>query len=79
MDQFIYNFLLLIMVVSAFVAAFTPNLLASVITLIVFSGCLVVIYVILQAPDVALAEIVISGGITTGLFVVTISKTEGVE
>ena len=79
MEQILYYLLLILLLGSSIFAIATKNLLISVITLTVFSGSLVMLYVILQAPDVALAEIVISGGITTGLFIVTISKTEGLE
>ena len=76
MDQIIFNFLLLFLAVAAVFAIFTDNLINSVICLSVFSGILVVIFVFLQAPDVALAEAVISAGITTAFFIITINKTE---
>ena len=68
--------LLLFLVITAFVAVFTENIINSVISLSVFSGILVVIFVFMQAPDVALAEAVIAAGITTSFFIITINKTE---
>ena len=67
---------MLFLLVTAFFTVFTEDLLNSVITLSIFSGLMVVIFIILQAPDVALAEAVIAAGLTTGFFVITINKTE---
>ena len=68
--------LMIFLLITAFFAVFTDDLLNSVITLSIFSGILVVIFIVLQAPDVALAEAVIAAGLTTGFFVITINKTE---
>ncbi len=67
---------MIFLLITAFFAVFTDDLLNSVITLSIFSGILVVIFIVLQAPDVALAEAVIAAGLTTGFFVITINKTE---
>lgn len=77
MIEIILYILLLLTVCSAIVVVFADNLVSSVIGLSIFSSSLVVIFVIFQAPDVALAEIVIGSGITTGLFIITIDKTGG--
>jgi multicomponent Na+:H+ antiporter subunit B len=77
MIELIIYILLLLTIVSAGVVVFAKNLVNSVIGLSVFSSSLVVIFLIFQAPDVALTEIVIGSGITTGLFIVTIDKTGG--
>ncbi len=79
MSNLIFYFLLILLVLAAAFALFTKNLLNSIITLSIFSGVLVVILIFLQAPDVALAEAVISAGIMTSFFIITISKTGGVE
>lgn len=77
MIEVIIYILLLITVSSAVVVVFADNLVNSVIGLSIFSSSLIVIFVIFQAPDVALTEIVIGSGITTGLFIITIDKTGG--
>ncbi|MBM7556647.1 Na(+)/H(+) antiporter subunit B [Halanaerobacter jeridensis] len=77
MIEIILYILLLLTVVAALVVVFADNLVSSVIGLSIFSSSLVVIFVIFQAPDVALTEIVIGSGITTGLFIITIDKTGG--
>ena len=76
MIELTYYILLLFLLVTAFFAVFTDNILKAVISLSVFSAIMVVIFIILQAPDVALAEAVIAAGLTTGFFVITINKTE---
>ncbi len=77
MITIIFNILLLFLLLTAFTAVFTDNIFNSVIVLSVFSGILVVVFIILQAPDVALAEAVIAAGLTTSFFIITINKTEG--
>mgnify|MGYP006272212297 FL=1 len=79
MMELILYLLLLLTLLSAGTVAFADNLVNSVIGLSIFSSSLVVIFVIFQAPDVALTEIVIGSGITTGLFIITIDKTGGGE
>ncbi|MGM0471421.1 MAG: hydrogenase subunit MbhD domain-containing protein [Bacillota bacterium] len=69
--------LLLFTLISAFYAVLTSNLINSIIGLSIFSFNLIVIFLILQAPDVALAEVIISSGITTVLFIITLDKTGG--
>ena len=76
MIEIIFYILMLFLLLTAFYAVFTDDLLNAVITLSVFSGILVVIFIILQAPDVALAEAVIAAGLTTSFIVITINKTE---
>ena len=76
MGSTIFVLFLLFLLITAITAVFTKNLINSVISLSVFSGILVIIFVFLQAPDVALAEAVIAAGITTSFFIITINKTE---
>ncbi|WP_097017603.1 Na(+)/H(+) antiporter subunit B [Orenia metallireducens] len=72
----ILNMLMIFLLFTAFFAVFTKNLLNSIITLAIFSAILIVIFVILQAPDAALAEAVIGAGLTLTFFVITINKTK---
>jgi multicomponent Na+:H+ antiporter subunit B len=72
----ILNMLMIFLLFTAFFAVFTKNLLNSIITLAIFSAILIVIFVILQAPDAALAEAVIGAGLTLAFFVITINKTK---
>ncbi|MEC3884946.1 hydrogenase subunit MbhD domain-containing protein [Halobacillus sp. HZG1] len=76
MIDIIFNLLLIFLVITAFFIAFSKDLAQSVLTLPIFGTILVVIFVILQAPGVALAEVVMTAGLTTLFFVITINKTE---
>lgn len=76
MIDIIFNILMIFLIITAFFMVFTKDISNSVITLPIFGAILVVIFVILQAPGVALAEAVITAGLTTGFFVITINKTE---
>jgi len=71
----ILNILMIFLLFAAFFVVFTKNLLNSVIILFIFSTILVVIYVILQAPDAALAEAVIAAGLTIAFLVITVNRT----
>ncbi|MGM0501509.1 MAG: Na(+)/H(+) antiporter subunit B [Bacillota bacterium] len=77
MVELIIYISLIIALCSATVVVFANNLVNSVIGLSIFSSSLIVVFLVFQAPDVALTEIVIGSGITTGLFIVTIDKTGG--
>jgi len=71
----IFNMLMVFLIFTAFFMVFTKDLLNSVIALQIFGAIMVVIFLILQAPGVALAEALIAAGLTTGFFVITINKT----
>lgn len=53
------------------------NLLASVIIFMVYSLIMAILWQQLNAPDLAITEAAVGAGITTILFVVTISKLKG--
>lgn len=68
--------LMIFLLITAFFIVFNKNTIHAVIIYPIFGALLVVIFVILQAPGVALAEAVMSAGLTTGFFVITVHKTE---
>ncbi len=72
----IFNLLIIFLIITAFFIVFSKDISHSVIILPIFGAILVVIFVILQAPGVALAEAVMTAGLTTMFFVITINKTE---
>ncbi|WP_227938300.1 Na(+)/H(+) antiporter subunit B [Alkalihalobacillus deserti] len=76
MIDILFNLLMIFLLITAFFMVFTKDISNSVITLPIFGAILVVIFVILQAPGVALAEAVMTAGLTTVFFVITINKTE---
>lgn len=77
MVELVLYLLVALILLTAFFAVFTDQLVNAVIALSLFSSSMVVIFLVLQAPDVALAEIVIDSGLTTGFFIIAIDKTGG--
>ncbi|XQY93793.1 Na(+)/H(+) antiporter subunit B [Metabacillus sp. HB246100] len=76
MIDILINLLMIFLLITTCFMVFTKDPSNSVITLPLFGTILVVIFVILQAPSAALAEAVITAGLTTTFFVMTIHKTE---
>jgi len=72
-------FILIITIIMAIFALQFKNLLNAVIALAVFSLLLSLIFYLLHAPDVAIAEAAVGAGVATTLFVVVISKTKRKE
>ncbi|MFW6287310.1 MAG: Na(+)/H(+) antiporter subunit B [bacterium] len=71
----ILEYLLIIMlVISAFLAVSFKEELISIICLSVFSVSLTALYLLYKAPDVALAEAVIGAGLNTAIFMTAISQ-----
>ena len=68
--------LLLLLVVFGGYAVLTDSLINSIIALSVYSINLTVIFLVLQAVDVAMTEAVIGAELITSFFVITINKTE---
>jgi energy-converting hydrogenase B subunit D len=68
--------LLALLIVTALVACLHRNLLVAVVMLSAFSLTMAVMWVMLRAPDLALAEVVAVGVVSTVFFVVTIFRTE---
>ena len=67
---------LTLLILSAFMAIRMKDLLASAVILGIFSLLMALIYLLLDAPDVALTEAAVGAGITTVLFIGTLSFTE---
>ncbi|MCH2546261.1 MAG: DUF4040 domain-containing protein [Alphaproteobacteria bacterium] len=65
-----------LLIISAFMAIRMRDLLASSVMLGVFSLLMALIYLLLDAPDVALTEAAVGAGISTVLFLGTLSFTE---
>jgi len=68
--------LLSLLIVTALAACLHRNLLVAVIMLSAFSLVMGLVWVTLRAPDLALAEVVAVGVVTTVFFVVTIFRTQ---
>ena len=63
---------LIMLVLSAFMALWFKNTLHSVIALGVFSVALALEFYILRAPDVAVAEAATGAGLTTAIFIIAL-------
>ena len=72
----LYLFCLLLVLSAVLSVEFKDNL-SSVIALSAFSVLLTAVFIALRAPDVAMAEAVVSTGFLTALFVVTVNKVRG--
>ncbi len=69
----------LIMIVFAILALYLKDLVASVIAAGVLSLFASILYLILQAPDVAMTEAAIGAGLLTMIFLLAIKKTKQIE
>ena len=73
------SFLVLIMVIFAIYAVHTGDLMYAVVATMAVSLIVSILFYVLQAPDVAMAEAAIGAGISTAVFVIAIKKTERYE
>jgi energy-converting hydrogenase B subunit D len=67
------------MIVSAVVAMYTEDLVSSVIAVGVVSLFASILYLLLQAPDVAMTEAAIGAGLSTLIFLYALKKTRDTE
>ncbi len=71
--------LVIIMLIAAVVAAVLKDLLGAVIVAALVSLITAILFYLLQAPDVAMAEASIGAALETVIFVIAIRKTERFE
>lgn len=72
-------FLVILLIVCALIVERTKDLLSAIIVFAAFSLILSVLWLILQAPDVALTEAAVGAGITTVVMLAVLAKTERYE
>jgi uncharacterized MnhB-related membrane protein len=65
------------LILTAVYAIFASSPIDSIISMSIFSINLTVVFIIMQAPDVAMTEAVIGLGLVTAFYVVAVNKTEG--
>lgn len=75
MNPALHTPVLIVLLISAFMALWSRNLLHSIISLGVFSLVLALEFYILRAPDVAIAEAAIGAGLSTTIFIITLRAT----
>ena len=71
--------LLSLLVVCAIATIFTKRLLTAVVIYMSFSLIMSVVWVLLQAPDLAITEAAVGAGVTSILFFVTLDKIHKME
>lgn len=72
---FLADLLLAFMLIAAVAVVLAPRLIYSLIALSIFSTILVIQYVLLKAPDVALTEAALGTGLSTLVYLTAIRKT----
>ena len=77
--QYFMMFLVVLMIGLSIYAISTKELLSAVIASGFISLAASIVYLYLQAPDVAMTEAAIGAGITTLIFVIAVRKTKGKE
>ena len=68
--------LMLFLCLVAVYAVFSHVIIHAVVAMSVFSIITAVVFLLLQAPDVAMTEAVIGAGLVTAFFVLTLNKIE---
>jgi uncharacterized MnhB-related membrane protein len=68
--------LLTLLILLAFIALQTRNMVGSVVLMAVFSLLSCLIFYLLHAPDVALTEAAVGSGVGTVIFIWIVFKTE---
>ena len=71
--------LVLFLIVSAIAMERTKDLLSAVIIFASYGLIMSVLWLMLRAPDIAMAEAVIGAGVTTILFIAVLSRTGRME
>lgn len=71
--------LLTLLVICTISTVFTKRLLTAVVIYMSFSLIMSIIWVLLQAPDLAITEAAVGAGITSILYFVTLDKIKRIE
>ena len=75
----LFNILLIMLIVLAVIVVELKDLLYATIIAGFYSVIIAVLYFMLQAPDIALTQVVVGVGLQTAILIITISKTLRVE
>jgi len=67
--------LLLFLIATALCVVYTRDLLAAAVIFSAYSLIMCIVWQLLSAPDLAMTEAAVGAGVTTVLFIITISKT----
>jgi uncharacterized MnhB-related membrane protein len=72
-------FLILLMLIAAIAASIFRDLISAVIAAALVSLVAAILFYLLQAPDVAMAEAAIGAALTTAIFIIAIRRTKRYE
>lgn len=70
--------LLTFLVVCAVAASLSKNLLNTILIFMSYSLVMSIIWILLEAPDLAITEAAVGAGVTTVLFLLTLKKIHGI-
>jgi len=79
LNALLHFVILIIIAITAIAAVIARDLILAVLALAAMSLMVSLEFYLLHAPDVAMAEAAVGGGITTALFVLVISRTKRFE
>jgi multicomponent Na+:H+ antiporter subunit A len=75
----VVSFLVLLMLVAAVAASIFRDLISAVIAAALVSLIASILFYLLQAPDVAMAEAAIGAALTAAIFIIAIRRTKRYE
>ena len=76
---FVVSFLVVLMLVGAVAASIFRDLISAVIAAALVSLVAAILFYLLQAPDVAMAEAAIGAALTAAIFIIAIRRTKRYE
>jgi len=76
---FVASFLVVLMLVGAVAASIFRDLISAVIAAALVSLVAAILFYLLQAPDVAMAEAAIGAALTAAIFIIAIRRTQRYE
>jgi len=79
LNALLHFIILILIAISAMAALISKDLLMGVLALAAMSLLVSLEFYLLHAPDVAIAEAAVGGGLTTALFVLVIARTKRFE
>lgn len=79
LNALLHLVILVLIAISAIAALMSKDLLMGVLALAAMSLLVSLEFYLLHAPDVAIAEAAVGGGLTTALFVLVIARTKRFE
>jgi len=77
--ELVITILLCILILNAVMVVFTRNLLAACIIFMAQSLVMVLVWILLQSPDLAITEAAVGAGVSSLLFFLALKKIHAIE